>query len=367
MAKYNVKHKDLLNQASSLWSAGNTYAYFESRLNTIANSMDSRDSNMASLKTQVKNTAMQIPAISRRITLSGTAVNEISTVYVSAEKTINSAIAAVKITNLLMQPNPSIRALTYLPDTMAAAVGAAVTGKASSSILQKLYDSIKSFLTVMIESIAKWFESLFGGGRSEDDNYKPNKPGSGTIITNPNGNVTNPRQGQEIVPKYMNKPGSRDPDAYSKVLHQFDVTTNERYKKVVRNGKTLTWCNIFVWDVTIAMGCEIPHYYNPNTGEKTASRVSGEYLEMTADRMANWLRDFGPSNGWEKISASDAQKFANEGYPVVVAAPGGGHVAMVCPSRAEGPMITQAGANNFEEKPVKNGFGSLTVEYYVHL
>ena len=50
--------------------------------------------------------------------------------------------------------------------------------------------------------------------------------------------------------------GNRSAANYNAVLDQFSVGNNPRYAR--RNGNT--YCNIFVWDATRAMGAEIPHW-----------------------------------------------------------------------------------------------------------
>ena len=55
-----------------------------------------------------------------------------------------------------------------------------------------------------------------------------------------------------------NEVGNRSMDNYQAVLNEFGVETNPRYLQ--RNGNT--YCNIFVWDATKAMGAEIPHWVN---------------------------------------------------------------------------------------------------------
>lgn len=150
-----------------------------------------------------------------------------------------------------------------------------------------------------------------------------------------------------VVPLYTSDSGDRSYENYAKVIDQFHVDTNPRYAK--RWG--YTYCNIFVWDVTLAMNCEIPHFYDPETGE--SSRKAG-YLEMTANRLAKWLDEFGPKFGWWQVDARTAQAKANEGYPVITSwynKGGTGHTQIVRPSshefdEAKGPEVAQAGSVN---------------------
>ena len=142
---------------------------------------------------------------------------------------------------------------------------------------------------------------------------------------------------------------NRDNDLYRAVIDQFDVENSERYS----TEKGSTYCNIFVWDVTSAMGAEIPHYYNAETGNPMTYSDAGAN-EMTANAMYKWLHQYGEQHGWFEVSAEEAQTLANDGHPVVTAlykSSGHGHVQVVCPSKDGeyneelGVTIAQAGRN----------------------
>ena len=186
---------------------------------------------------------------------------------------------------------------------------------------------------------------------------------AGVVTVNENGSIKD-SPGKEIEPFKSNAEGQRGAAAYNEVLADLDVENRYRYQK--RNGST--YCNIYVWDATKAMGCEIPHYYDPNTGKETASRVAGTYLEMSAGRMTKWLENFGAENGWIECDEATAIAMANKGMPTVAAATTTGHVAMVVPQNEgeTGVMISQAGGSNFNHGSLKNGFGSYPVKYFYH-
>ncbi|MDD5016665.1 MAG: hypothetical protein PHO15_01030 [Eubacteriales bacterium] len=143
---------------------------------------------------------------------------------------------------------------------------------------------------------------------------------------------------------------NRDADLYRAVIDQFSVETNARYA-VNKKGTGDTYCNIFVWDVTSAMGAEIPHYYNAKTGEPMTYSDDGAN-EMTANAIYKWLHQYGEKYGWYEVSGEEAQELANDGHPVVTAlynSSGHGHVQVVCPSEDGeyneelGVTIAQAG------------------------
>ncbi len=158
-------------------------------------------------------------------------------------------------------------------------------------------------------------------------------------------------------------PAHRSAADYNNVINQFAVGSNPRYTP--RGGNT--YCNIFVWDVTRAMGAEIPHWVDAN-GAPT--RVGGG-RELNANATSDWLHQHGAQHGWRKVSAAEAQRLANEGHPAVASwkNPGGiGHIAMVRPGEinANGPTIAQAGARNINNTHVRNTFGNAPVEYWVN-
>lgn len=91
--------------------------------------------------------------------------------------------------------------------------------------------------------------------------------------------------------------------------------------------------------------------------------------KLLADAQIKWLRDEGAAQGWRPVdSPFEAQRLANDGYVVVVAFGNPdpekpGHIAFVRPSdrsktaiEKEGPLIIQAGMNNYSSCSVKEGF-----------
>jgi hypothetical protein len=181
---------------------------------------------------------------------------------------------------------------------------------------------------------------------------------------NPKGDLKK-SPGVRIIPLYTNT-RMRSTEAYRAVIDIFDVENAARYKK--SGGKT--YCNIFVWDVTYAMGAEIPHYLDPKTGVPQLSFSEGNQYQ-NAPRMFDWLRDYGAGYGWNETSSINAIERANTGYPTVAVwkSAGDGHIAMVVPQKNEdtGVMIAQAGAANYNHASLNKGFGSnKTPLYYTH-
>jgi hypothetical protein len=137
---------------------------------------------------------------------------------------------------------------------------------------------------------------------------------------------------------------------YDNVINQFAVGVNPRYRQRTTNGKTSTYCNIFLWDVTRAMGVEIPHWVSPQ-GDPVAPFKGNE---LNANYVLEWLFKHGGRFGWRQVTdLAEAQRLASEGRPVIAAwknpTPGhAGHVTVIRPGELtdKGPAMAQAGATN---------------------
>jgi len=165
---------------------------------------------------------------------------------------------------------------------------------------------------------------------------------------------------------------NRNPGLYNAVISQFRVETAERYKPF-RNG--YTYCNIFMWDVTSAMGAEIPHYTDPDTGEPRYYPDIKGAKSMTAVEIDGWLKKYGPEYGWHEVDAETAQLHANEGKPAVTSGGSLDHVQVVCPSKngefdpIRGVTVAQAGSRVTSYSYISSiyGAGSLEkVSYWIH-
>ncbi|MGI6175383.1 MAG: hypothetical protein ACOYJC_04300 [Christensenellales bacterium] len=182
--------------------------------------------------------------------------------------------------------------------------------------------------------------------------------------------------GIPVNPGVRSDEGDRSAELYRAVIDQFDVETNVRYQNG-RQGKNETYCNIFMWDVTLAMGAEIPHYTDPITGEPRRYPDTKGAYEMNASRIYDWLAAYGPSYGWHEATAEQAQMCANQGMPAVTIFKHNGstHAQVVCPSEdgaydpQRGVTIAQAGAQRYAYAPISRIYGEASlphVKYYVH-
>ncbi|EGO62372.1 hypothetical protein, partial [Acetonema longum] len=182
---------------------------------------------------------------------------------------------------------------------------------------------------------------------------------SAEVAYNPDGNVTIRDAWLPTDPIYTNSEGNRSRENYILGIEQFNVTSNDRYTPY-KLGKGDTYCNIYVSDVTQAMGAPIPHWVNQDLepqfmpiGLNSDERI--EWMEardeLNAYGVINWLQVKGPANGWQRVDGMTAQDRANKGYPTVATSPG--HVMIVRPAKVEdtyvsiwGPTIAQAGKTN---------------------
>lgn len=164
----------------------------------------------------------------------------------------------------------------------------------------------------------------------------------------------------------------RDPNLYRAVVNQFMVESSERYQP--RDGKT--YCNIFMWDVTAAMGAEVSHYTDPATGEPRYRPNNEGAIAMNATRIDTWLANYGHNYGWREADAETAQYYANQGRPAVTTSGSNGHVQVVVPSNdggydpVRGVTIAQAGSHLTSYTYITNTYSASAlrdqVRYWVH-
>ncbi len=208
-------------------------------------------------------------------------------------------------------------------------------------------------------------------------------PFEGGLTYNKNGNITGTGASKPIIPFIFNN-GARSAANYDTVINQFDVVNNPRYAKRDNNndGVKETFCNIFAWDVTLAMNAEVPHWVRNDTNEPYIYDTSISYSEntlvaheMSANSVAVWLNRFGSYYGWTLLtSAKAAQASANLGKPTtgVWRNSGGiGHIVIVRPNLSgDGEVhIAQAGSSNYNDGILSKHSSSRFVNgvvFYTH-
>ncbi len=180
-----------------------------------------------------------------------------------------------------------------------------------------------------------------------------------------NSSMKNPAAWEEVTPDISNLPGQRTPTAYINTVKQFEVETNPRYAKGHSSGEE-TYCNIFLWDVTKAMNCEVPHWVDPSTGVEVPI---GKGKELSANGVCDWFTTHALKYDWMKCGKKKAMDRASNGFPTVVLwrnLRGIGHVAIVLPGM-DYMHIAQAGGSNFFDKNIITGFGNLEpLLFYTH-
>jgi hypothetical protein len=183
-----------------------------------------------------------------------------------------------------------------------------------------------------------------------------------------NPTMKNPRAWEEVTPDTVVPLSDRSPANYLTAVKQFEVETNPRYLRGHMTpgvGKE-TYCNIFLWDVTIAMSCEVAHWVDPATGVEVPK---GKGVELSANGVCDWFWIHALKSGWMQCGKKKAMERASQGLPTVVLwkNPGGiGHVAVVLPG-LDFCHIAQAGTANFFDKSLEKGFGNIgPLAFYTH-
>jgi hypothetical protein len=177
-------------------------------------------------------------------------------------------------------------------------------------------------------------------------------------------------------------PDARSSAAYDAVIGQFDVEKNPRY--VPRKDDTasydtgiITRCHSFVWDVTRAMGAEIPYWVDENGEPNELELTEHGWWElrepaywMSANAINSWLNQKGLERGWHQVPAEKAQEFANLGYPTVATVhepEGFGHIGIVRPGKIlNGPALAQAGTSNVNNGHVYDFFPREGTQFFVN-
>jgi hypothetical protein len=155
-----------------------------------------------------------------------------------------------------------------------------------------------------------------------------------------------------IIAPVQSVAGKRSAAISEQVIAQFAVGTNPRYEPDAP-GKPRG--HIFLWDVSRAMGCEVPHFVGPR--------------ELTIAQTCDWLRHEGPMRGWRKVGEVDAFGVSNEGF-LVIALPREirlKQLAVVAPQPLSAkPLVTGAGLKRGSLLPALEVLGVRPVEYFAH-
>ncbi|MGI4873099.1 MAG: LysM peptidoglycan-binding domain-containing protein [Janthinobacterium lividum] len=179
--------------------------------------------------------------------------------------------------------------------------------------------------------------------------------------------TTNPDKAALIFPPVTSTAANRSQLLYDQVIDQLAVGYNPRYLP----GGGCTYCNIFVWDVTRAMDCPIPHWIMPDGTIAAPNQPGASEININGGEV--WMLHYGiPAHGWQPADAATAQQYANAGKPAVALwqnPAGHGHTAIVRAGEVtdRGPATAQAGSVNFNYGHLADGFGSIQPSFYVHV
>jgi hypothetical protein len=136
---------------------------------------------------------------------------------------------------------------------------------------------------------------------------------------------------------------------------------NKKYKArdVTGDGKNETWCNYFVNDVAMQLGCE---------------DFNGDPFPLLANAMVDFMdRD---THGWQELDPDEAQREANRGAFVLAGWKAHhthhGHVCIVIPGKLtwskqfgdDVPLCANVGTGNFYGRPVSYAFRQHMVPRY---
>ncbi len=161
------------------------------------------------------------------------------------------------------------------------------------------------------------------------------------------------------LPALVSVQGQRSANQTVVVTGQFDVEKDPRYAP----GDGKTWCNIFTWDWSCAMGARIPHWIT--------SPTTGAEIELNANALTFWLSAAGFDQGWREVRSSGSVLAEVNNGNVCVATfhnpAGHGHITPIVPDPKE-IMVCNVGAKNFQRGPIAKAYGRHmpNVRYWVH-
>ena len=195
----------------------------------------------------------------------------------------------------------------------------------------------------------------------------------------------------EVTPAY-----DGTPESIHRIIDFLDVEKSARYQRT----KTSTFCNIYAHDYARALGAYVPRVWWDSKALKRISEgedvkeiyprngVPGTILEMNANQLYDWFREYSGNFGWCKIeSNTEAQKLADSGKCVIIVGANlnrrlSGHIAAIVPQtdkhKAKGsaeigsdftvtvPLQSQAGGTNWKYRAFDWRKGHELLNMYWH-
>ncbi len=152
----------------------------------------------------------------------------------------------------------------------------------------------------------------------------------------------------------QSREGRRSQRIYQQVIAQFAIGHNARYEP---DGPGRPRGHIYVWDVSRAMNCEVPHFL----GVK----------ELSLTQTVDWLRAEGPSRGWLRADPKTVVELAGAGQ-LVIAVPKEirlKQMGIVIPEPADKdgrPRLAGAGVKLGGNLSVYELLGAYAAEFFMH-
>ena len=154
--------------------------------------------------------------------------------------------------------------------------------------------------------------------------------------------------------------------AIRRIIDFLDVTKSVRYIRTA----TTTFCNIYAYDYAYLSGAYLPRvWWTPDTLQSLDfdNPVYGKSLvEMSANSLYEWFRNYGASFGWKEVNVTDGQIAANNGKCVIMVAANrnrnkSGHIGAIVPETDSEKCV---GANGLIIYPVMSQAGSVNKKYF---
>lgn len=169
------------------------------------------------------------------------------------------------------------------------------------------------------------------------------------------------------LPKITSMVGQRSATRTEQVTAQFKLESDTRYQP----GDGKTWCNIWAWDWSCAMGAEIPHWVDAKDMPCKPFAPGGR--ELSANSLADWFTSAAAKAlGWSERRATAsvvAEVNAGNVAIAIVAIPGGhGHITPIVPDKLA-IHVAHVGSNNRQRCTLAQAFGvalAAKVRFWVH-
>ena len=188
----------------------------------------------------------------------------------------------------------------------------------------------------------------------DDDDDEPTALGARFDGDTPSPQLTGRDVWKAVQAPLQSREGRRSVELYQAVIAQFAVGANPRYEP---DGPGKPRAHIFVWDVSRAMNCEIPHFVGAR--------------ELTLAQTVDWLRHEGPMRGWLRAPVDEAHAAALAGQMVVVMPKDIKlkHMAVVLPEDTDPngkPYVAAASLKRGKRLALNEAIGVFLAEYFVH-